>query len=147
MQRGTDLSIGLSSPITTPGVNNALQLAAGRVSDFYSLLGNEAYADAQDPTVGFESQSAADGSAASSIFPFMNQVGSPLGEELSLLRGVPTSYGRPVYNRMFWNFTKDAGEVAYAVNYNLSHQNTDGFVDELDAQTLYPQGHGDAWGH
>ena len=27
---------------------------ASRLSDLYSLLGNEAYADAQDPTIGFD---------------------------------------------------------------------------------------------
>ena len=33
------------------------------------------------------------------------------------------------------------------MNYNLSDENRDGFVDEKDAMLRYPQGHGDAWGH
>ncbi len=147
LDRGRGLSIDLSSPVSTPGINNALLLAATRVSDLYMLLGNEAYSDAQDPTVGFGSTSSDYGSAAPSIFSFQNQVPTLLDEELGLLRGEPQSYGRPVYNRLFWNFTKSEGEVAYANNYNITDQNRDGFIDEKDAMIFYPQGHGDAWGH
>jgi VCBS repeat-containing protein len=147
LQRGRALSIDLSSPIVTPGINNALLLAATRLSDLHMLLGNEAYADAQDQTTGFGSDSAEFGSAAASIFAFKNQQPSLLEEELALLRGVPTSYGRPVYNRLFWNFTKSEGEMAYVLTYGLTDINRDGFVDENDARLLYPQGHGDAWGH
>ena len=56
-----------------------------------------------------------------------------LDEELALLRGNSQTYGRPVYNRLFWNFTKDLGEVAYAQTYNLSDENKDGFINEKDA--------------
>jgi len=151
LNRGMDLSINLSSPITTPGINTALLLAATRLSDFYMLLGNEAYNDAQDPTIAYGDDSmdfATDyGNYASSMFSFENEVGSLLEEELGLLRGVSESYGRPVYNRLFWNFTKSLGEVAYAVNYDVTDFNRDGFINESDAMALYPQGHGDAWGH
>jgi len=53
------------------------------------LLGNEAYADAQDPTIAFpqELSSNTHGGTATSIFPFMNQVPNLLAEELTLLRG------------------------------------------------------------
>jgi hypothetical protein len=147
LARGRGLSIDLSTPVVTGGINNALLLAATRVSDLYMLLGNEAYSDAQDPTIGFGSNSSDFGSAAGSIFAFQNQQPSLLEEELALLRGVPRSYGRPVYNRLFWNFTKSEGEVAYAMNYNLNDINKDGFIDEKDAMIFFPQGHGDAWGH
>ena len=147
LDRGVNLSIGLSQPVTTSAINNALQLASTRISDFYMLLGNEAYSDAQDSTVGFGSSSAEYGSAASSIWTFMNQTASPLDERLALLRGVSDSYARPVYNRLFWNFTKDAGEAAYALTYDVTDENGDGFIDEKDAMKRYPQGHGDAWGH
>jgi hypothetical protein len=33
------------------------------------------------------------------------------------------------------------------MNYNVKDVNQDGFIDENDARILYPQGHGDAWGH
>jgi hypothetical protein len=72
---------------------------------------------------------------------------SLIEEELALLRGVDDFFARPVFNRLFWNFTKGEGEVAYAINYNLSDINMDGFIDEDDALILFPQGHGDAWGH
>jgi hypothetical protein len=134
-----------------PDTNNALILAAGYLNDLYTILGNEAYADASDPTIGFGSSSAQYGSLSSSIFTFQNQLDSPLEEELTLLRGRDDrSAGvgaNPVYNRLFWNFTLGEGEVAYQQNYNISDQNLDGFIDERDARILYPQGHGDAWGH
>lgn len=77
-------------------------------------------------------------------------------EELDLLRGrdsskLPSVTTYPVYNRLIWNFTSslDGGEVAYALNYNVRNQSGDvsGTISEADAQVLYPQGHGDAWGY
>lgn len=147
LKRGRDLSIDLSRPVATPAIANALQLASTRISDFYTILGNEAYTDALDPTIGYGSSSAAYGSLAPAIFTFQNQMASLIEEELSLLRGVDDYFARPVYNRLFWNFTKGEGEVAYAMNYNISDVTVDGFIDEDDAMALYPQGHGDAWGH
>jgi hypothetical protein len=147
LNRASDLSIDLSTPVVTGGINNALLLAATRVTDLYLLLGNEAYADSLDPTIGFGSNSAEYGQAVTNIFSFQNQLPSLLDEELALLRGIPQSYGRPVYNRLFWNFTKSEGEVAYAMNYNLTDINKDGFINESDAMIFFPQGHGDAWGH
>lgn len=147
LKRGRDLSIDLSRPVSTPAIANALQLASTRISDFYTILGNEAYTDALDPTIGFGSDSVEYGSFAPAVFAFQNQVSSAMEEELALLRGVDDYFARPVYNRLFWNFTKGEGEAAYAMNYNLSDINQDGFIDEDDALTLFPQGHGDAWGH
>ena len=77
-------------------------------------------------------------------------------EELDLLRGrdnskLPLVTDPPVYNRLIWNFTRDmtAGEVAYALNYNIRDQsgNVSNSIPEVQARELYPQGHGDAWGH
>ena len=53
----------------------------------------------------------------------------------------------PTYNRLTWNFTNGDGEVAYVMNYNIKDVNRDGFINEADAAIMYPQGHGDAWGH
>jgi hypothetical protein len=147
LNRASDLSINLSTPVSTPAIANALQLASTRLSDFYMLLGNEAYVDAKDPTIGYGSSSVEYGAAAPSVFAFQNQVSSLLEEELDLLRGQDDNMARPVYNRLFWNFTKGEGEAAYAMNYNISDINKDGFINEDDAMALYPQGHGDAWGH
>ena len=147
LKRGRDLSIDLSRPVSTPAIANALQLAATRIADFYTVLGNEAYTDALDPTIGFGSSSVAYGSLAPAVFTFQNQMASLIEEELGLLHGVDDFYARPVYNRLFWNFTKGEGEAAYAVNYNLGDGNDDGFVNEADAMLEFPQGHGDAWGH
>ena len=142
LNRGRSLSIDLSRPVSTPAIANALQLASTRISDFYTLLGNEAYGDAIDPTVGTNS-----GSVATSVHAFQNQTSSQMEEELDLLRGVDDFFARPVYNRLFWNFTKGEGEAAYATNYNITDINADGFIDEKDAMIQFPQGHGDAWGH
>ena len=94
------------------------------------------------------------GAIATALFSFKGQLPSLLEEELALMRGrddflLPGVELRPVYNRMVWNYTRgiDAGEVIYALNYNMLNQNTDGVVDAEDARRLYPQGHGDAYGH
>ncbi|MBE0486998.1 hypothetical protein [Marinobacter sp.] len=148
LERGKDLSI--NAGFNDIAANTQLLNVATRIADLYMLLGNEAYADAQDPTIGLEAGSNL-GSVASSLFAFQNQLESPLEEELVLLRGRDDSRagvsGYPVYNRLFWNFTQGNGEVAYVQNYRITDQNKDGFITEADARILYPQGHGDAWGH
>ncbi len=151
--------------------NDALLLAAGFLNDLYVALGNEAFADASNPLISLDVDpsrllqeqglSASIGTTiqntASSRFAFEGQVPDLLTEELVMLRGrddflVPGSEVPPVYNRFFWNFTRgiDAGEVIYALNYNIREQageDADGQIDASDAARLYPQGHGDAFGH
>lgn len=156
LRRGLGLSIEGTPPIDYPPANDALLLAAGRLADLYMLLGNEAYADAADPTIAFGTDNGVYGAQATSIHCFMNQTASVLEEELGLLRGrdaskLPSVSTHPVYNRFIWNFTHDitGGEVAYALNYNIRNEDgsVDGTINEADAKHLYPQGHGDAWGH
>lgn len=156
LNRGATLSIDALSPINNPGVNNALILAASRINDLYMVLGNEAYADAEDPTIAFGTDDGEYGAQSTSIHAFMNQTSSLLEEELSLLRGRDDTYAPgthlfPFYNKLVWNFTKDftGGEVAYALNYNLADAvvGGDGVISEQDAKDAFPQGHGDAWGH
>lgn len=149
LRRARNLSV--DAGIDDPAANNTLLLAASRISDLYMLLGNEAYADAADPTIGFRTDNLGYGTLAPSIFTFQNQLDSLLEEELVLLRGrddrSATVRSAPVYNRLFWNFTQAEGEVAYAQSYNITDQNNDGIIDANDARIMYPQGHGDAWGH
>ncbi|MGE0639851.1 MAG: hypothetical protein AB7P46_06180 [Thermoanaerobaculia bacterium] len=151
LNRGKNLSIDGTPPIDYAPVNQALLLVAARIADFYALLGNEAYADAQDPMIGYGTGSGIYGTLAPTIFTFQNQLDSLLDEELALLRGRDNSNAntgaRPVYNRLYWNFTSGDGEFAYALSYNITDQDLDGDVDEFDARVLFPQGHGDAWGH
>jgi probable HAF family extracellular repeat protein len=154
LRRARSLSTDGTPAVNFQPANNALLLVASRIADIYTLLGNEAYADASDPTVGFTTDggnAGPYGTFASSIFAFQNQVDSLLDEELGLLRGRDNTsagvQGTPLYNRLFWNFTLGDGEVAYVNVYNVSDQNGDGKIDEKDARILYPQGHGDAWGH
>ncbi|ETR73548.1 MAG: hypothetical protein OMM_00861 [Candidatus Magnetoglobus multicellularis str. Araruama] len=147
LNRASSLSINLEQPVCTPGITTALLLASTRISSFYNLLGNDAYTDALDPTIGFGTDSEIYGSLAPTIFSFMNQTPSLLDEELTLLCGRAENGARPAYNRFLWNFTKAEGEAAYALSYNMYDVNYDGFIDEADGRILYPQGHGDAWGH
>ena len=161
-----------SDKLATGSLALALQMAAGRIAELYMVLGNEALADAMNPTVDLGSDSPVDDGAESSIFPFMNQCENLLDEELALLRGrdLTTQYERawnenvepwsyPYYNRLQWNITADVmgGQVAYILNYGIRDiagpataddpDSPDGTTDVYDAVKLYPQGHGDAYGH
>jgi hypothetical protein len=145
LDRGKLLSVDVGPG--TSGVNTALLNAANRIAGLYSLLGNEAYGDAVDPTIGYGTQSGEYGTLAPTIHCFQNQLGSLLEEEITLLRGRGETGARPAYNRLLWNFTNGQGEAAYALNYAISDLNSNGFLDVGDARRSYPQGHGDAWGH
>jgi hypothetical protein len=152
LNRGKMLSVG--GGINYGPANDALLLAAGYLNDLYMVLGNEAWADASNPTIGIGTKDNTYGAVATALFSFKGQLPSVLEEELALMRGrddflLPGVELRPVYNRMIWNYTRgiDAGEVIYALNYNILDQNTDGKIDADDARKLYPQGHGDAYGH
>ena len=153
LNRGKALCIDGSPPINYGPANNALLMAAGRIADFYMLLGNEAYADALDPTIGFGTGGGVYGTLAPSIFAFQNQLDSLLEEELALLRGRDDAAAprrrRPVYNRLFWNFTtRRRARSAYAQTYNITDQNRRRRPStRTTPRILYPQGHGDAWGH
>ena len=154
-------SMSLLQGINDAGANKQLLLAVERLADLYTVLGDEAYSDAANPTIGFGSNfgdvetglQIDYGAASSSLFAFDNQVPTLLDEELALLRGrscvnAPGNTVGPYYNRLVWNFTKGitAGEVAYAVNYNISGRQTSTLTASTAAE-LYPQGHGDAYGH
>ena len=153
--RGRMLSI--DAGINFGPANDALLLAAGYLNDLYMILGNEARADAANPTIGIDTYDNQFGDIATALFAFRGQVASSLEEELALLRGrddflVPGVELTPVYNRLIWNYTRgiDAGEVIYALNYNIKEDSTgnpDGIINAADAAKLFPQGHGDAYGH
>lgn len=154
LNRGKQISINAATPINYGPANDALLLAAGYLSDLYMMLGNEAWADAANPTIGIGTADKTYGNIATSLFAFRGQEPSLMEEELALLRGrddvlAPGVNLRPVYNRLFWNYTRgiDSGEVIYSLNYNILDQNNDGVVSAEDAAILYPQGHGDAYGH
>ena len=154
LRRGIGLSIGAGFALTD---DTALRLASAQLSDLYLLLGNEAYADAQDPTIGFGTEGGQ--FTASSIYCFQGQSPSLLQEELTLLRGRDGPFGSdssigtrtdvaPAYNRLYWNFSPDApGQTAYVLNYNITDKDLTGVVNATDARLMFPQGHGDAWGH
>lgn len=158
LRRGISFSIDGTPPVDYAPANHALVLCAGRISDLYMLLGNEAFADALDPTIAIGTDSPEFGAAVTSIYCFMDQTSSLLEEELALLRGrsaqpkfINQVQNVPIYNRLYWNFTQDivGGQVAYALNYDIRDEsgNVDGIINAEDAAVLYPQGHGDAWGH
>ena len=150
-------NISIDAGYDYAGANDALLLAAGYLNDLYGVLGNEAYADAANPTVA-AGTSPSLAAINTGRFSFEGQVPNVLGEELSLLRGrddflAPGVQVAPVYNRLIWNFTRgiNSGESIYSVNYNIRESAggtaTNGVVDAADAAVMYPQGHGDAYGH
>ncbi len=155
LRRGRSLSI--ESGYNYGPANDALLLAAGYLNDLYLMLGNEAWADAANPTIGIGTANNTYGDIATALFAFRGQVPTLLEEELALLRGrddffQPGVEITPVYNRLIWNYTRgiDAGEVIYALNYNIQEnpdQSPDGVINAADAARMFPQGHGDAYGH
>ena len=149
LNRGREISIDAGKDYGP--TNDALLNITSRLATFYLAIGNEAYADAVDPTIGFSTKSAEYGNMAPSVFAFQNQLDSLLEEELALMRGrddsVSSTKNAPYYNRLIWNFTQGEGEVAYAQNYNITDQDLSGVINAGDARIMYPQGHGDAWGH
>lgn len=155
LRRGRSLSIEGTPAINYDGANDALLLAAGYLSDLYSILGNEAFADASNPTIAFGLDNGRTfGDAATALFAFKGAVPTLMDEELGLLRGrddflQPGARVAPFYNRLVWNYTRGilSGEAIYALNYNIRDMNLDGDVEEADAAKLFPQGHGDAYGH
>jgi hypothetical protein len=150
LRRGRGLSI--DAGINYGPANDALLLAAGYLNDLYMMVGNEALADAANPTIGI-----AGTDVATALFSFKGQLATLLDEELALLRGrddflQPGVEVSPVYNRLIWNYTRgiDSGEVIYANNYNIQEnqeEDLDGVINAEDAQVMFPQGHGDAYGH
>jgi hypothetical protein len=152
LHRGEALSI--NAGYNYGPANDALLLASGYLSDLYSLVANDALADAANPTIGIGTADKTYGGIATALFAFQGQEPSLLEEELALLRGrndslAPGVQLAPVYNRLYWNYTHgiNAGEVIYALNYNILDENNDGVVDANDAAFLFPMGHGDAYGH
>ena len=155
LRRGRMLSI--EAGYNYGPANDALLLAAGYLSDLYMMLGNEAWADAANPTIGIGTANKDYGDVATALFAFKGQVPTLLEEELALLRGrddvfQPGVETRPVYNRLVWNYTRgiDSGEVIYALNYNIQEkpdETPDGVINAADAARMFPQGHGDAYGH
>jgi hypothetical protein len=142
------------------------------LSAFEMLLGNEAFADATDPTVG-------EGALGETIsleqvpglftFQGLTSVATLLSEELALLRGreiaLPPSSNDPllddpaanangnypqfgtatraaIYNRLRPNATDTLGSIAYRSNYGFSNTTNNGIASEA-----FPQGHGDAYGY
>jgi hypothetical protein len=155
LNRAKNMSIDANT--NDPDTNNALILAAGYLNDLYSLVGNEAYADAANPTISIDDMQGIS-QVNTSRFSFESQVASALDEELALLRGrdgfvSPGVSTTPAYNRLWWNYTQgiNSGQLIYAVNYNIKEKagssTANGVIDEYDAQRMYPQGHGDAYGH
>lgn len=140
-----------------PGTNDTLLLTAGYLSDLYMTLGNEASDDADNPTIAIDGELSA-GEVSTSRFSFESQVPSLIDEELALLRGrddflSPGVSVAPAYNRLYWNYTNgiNSGESIYAINYDIKEKagspTANGTLDAADAQYMFPQGHGDAYGH
>ncbi len=155
LNRAKNLSI--DAGYDDPGTNDTLLLAAGYLNDLYIILGNEAADDADNPTIAIDSELGSS-EVNTSRFSFEGQVPSLIEEELALLRGrddflPPGSTAAPAYNRLYWNYINgiDSGESIYAVNYDIKEKvgspTADGTLDAADAQHMFPQGHGDAYGH
>jgi hypothetical protein len=131
LQRGRDLSIDLSTPVSTPAIANALQLASTRLSDFYTLLGNDAYTDAKDPTIGIGSSSVefGYGSFASVVFSLPEPAGvvDRGGTVAAARRGRQL---RPARSTTACSGTSPRARARppTRMNYNITDINADGFM-------------------
>ncbi len=150
-------SMSIDAGYDDPGTNDTLLLTAGYLNDLYMTLGNEASDDADNPTIAIDGKNTS-GTVSTSRFSFEGQVPTLIDEELALLRGrddflSPKVTVAPAYNRMYWNYTNgiNSGESIYAINYDIKEKSgsptTNGTLDAADAQYMFPQGHGDAYGH
>ncbi len=155
LNRAKNLSI--DAGYDDPATNDTLLLAAGYLNDLYITLGNEASDDADNPTIAIDGDMGSS-QVNSSRFSFEGQVPSLIEEELAMLRGrddfLSTGVtSAPAYNRLFWNYINGiaSGESIYAVNYDIREKSgsstADGTLDAADAQHMFPQGHGDSYGH
>ena len=147
-------SLTINAGINYGPANQSLLLASGYLNDLYLTLGNAAWANSLNPTIGFGTDNLTYGSVATASFCFEGEEPTLLAQNLALLRGRDDSLSPgvdlpPVYNRLYWNYTYgiSAGETIYALNYNITDQNGDGVVNAADAELMFPQGHGDAYGH
>ena len=154
LRRGRLLSI--DAGINYGPANDALLLAAGYLSDLYTILGNEAWADANNPTISIGTSDSTFGDIATAMFPFYGETATLLEQQEDELRGrddfaEPGVQTPPVYNRLYWNYTQgiNSGEIIYALNYDIqpAPNNSTGTIGPADAQYMFPQGHGDAYGH
>lgn len=160
LRRAKRLSLDADESYDThagPDGDDPLLLATSRIAALYMQLADEAVADVSDPTIPFTGQMGEELSRTSSMFAFQNQLPSLLEEELALLRGRDDHRNSvrdaPYYNRLRWNLvTQGDGAAAYVQTYRITDVHTGegsrarGITIE-DAKRLYPQGHGDAWGH
>jgi hypothetical protein len=127
---------------------------------FEMLLGNEAFSDALDPTIGLEGISA-DDLGNQFAFRASSGIADLLDEELALLRGreLPGTPADWVNEAIYYpEFTGAGGATARVAVYNRLPPNANGaggaayrsnyrVADNHGAAVKYPQGHGDAFGH
>ena len=134
--------------------------AVAAIHDYEMLLGNEAYADALDPTIGLTGLLPDD---LSDEFAFRGVagIGDLLDEELALLRGreLPGSPADWVNETIYYpEFTGPGSEKRPVAVYNRLPPNAGGgspaayrsnyaVADNFGAAGKFPQGHGDAYGH
>ncbi|MEN9840355.1 MAG: hypothetical protein RL376_155, partial [Verrucomicrobiota bacterium] len=155
LNRAKNLSI--DAGYDDAATNDSLLLVGGYLADLYQVLGDEASDDADNPTIAIDGD-ANMGEVNSSRFSFEGQIPSLIEEELALLRGrddflSPGVTAAPAYNRLYWNYINgiDSGESIYASNYDIVEKTgsdtADGTIDADDAVHMFPQGHGDAYGH
>ena len=134
--------------------------ATDELFQFEMLLGNEAFSDAVDPTVGLDGIPTVE---LANHYAFDNVPGifTPLDEELALLRGRDLA-GDPEEwiddAVQFPQFSNADGDAIRAAVYNrlppnagrasaVAYRSTYQVTDDFAAAQAFPQGHGDAFGY
>jgi len=127
---------------------------------FEMLLGNEAFADALDPTIGLDGIGP-DSLSGEFAFKGLRGIDDLLDEELALLRGreLPGTPSDWLSETLYYPvYTSTTGEEASCAVYNRLPPNGSGdnsaaflsnysVADNYEAALAFPQGHGDAYGY
>lgn len=148
-------NLSIDSGINYGPADDELLKVTGSLSDLYTILGNEGWAEANNPTISTGSNTSL-ASVSTSLFPFLGETATLLEQQQDQLRGrddfeQPGVQVQPVYNRLYWNYTLgiNSGEIIYALNFDVkpAPNNNTGVIGASDAEFMFPQGHGDAYGH
>ena len=92
----TGKSLSINAGINYGPANQALLTAAGYLNDLYTTLGNDAWANSLNPTIGFGTDNETYGAVATASFVFEGEEPTLLAQNLALAHSLKVG-GTPVF--------------------------------------------------